>query len=165
MATTPTKGSRVPVKLPWKGATDNKDQFTAIKQPVAKFLKFDLATANDLEYSTQVNKKDKGTGTAGDTPGKTTVKRRRRPGYRQRSIKLTFQTGRPASGGKPSTLVGTKATINGQSYRSISFPITKSVAIDDVLKYFETGAGSGLKVLRITDVSTGQSYPVIKKSA
>lgn len=165
MATTPTKGSRVPVKLPWKGATDNKPQFTAVKQFVAKFLKFDIATANDLEYETKVNKKDKGPGATGDTPGKVTVKRRRRPGYRQRSIKLTFQVGRPASGGKASTLIGAKQSINGQSYRSISFPITKSVAIDDVLKYFESGAGAGLKVLRVTDVNTGQSYPVIKKSA
>jgi hypothetical protein len=165
MATTPVKGSRVPVKLPWKGVTNNKDQFVAIKEYVAKFLKFDLATHNDLLYETEVNKKDKGDGPQGDVPGKVKVKRRRRPGYRQRSIKVVFQTGRPAEGGRKSTLVGAKQTVNGQAYASISFPVTKSVAIDDILEYFETGRGASLKARRIVDMNTGQSYPVIKPGA
>jgi hypothetical protein len=156
----PIAGNRIPVKLPWKGVTDNKDQFTSIKQPVAKYLKFDQATDTELEYTTKVSVKDSD---GQKNPGKKEVKRRRRPGYRQRSIKLTFQQGRPASNGRRSTLTGKKIKIGANSYASINFPITKSVGIDDVIKYFEKGAGSGLGVLKVTDVNTGQSYPILKK--
>jgi hypothetical protein len=160
MPSAPSIGNRIPVKLPWKGVTDNKDQFTSIKQPVAKFLKFDQATEKELEYTTKVSIKD----SSGEkTSGKKEVKRRRRPGYRQRSIKLTFQMGRAASAGRKSTLTGKKIKIGANSYASINFPITKSVGISDVIQYFERGPGAGLGVLKVTDVNSGQSYPILRK--
>lgn len=154
----PIAGNRIPVKLPFKGATDNTEQFVSMKAPVAQFLGLKVASDNDLEYTTKVFKKNKN-GEKGQG-ALVTVKRRRRPGYRQRSIKLTFETGSPARYGRKATLRGKQITINKETYKSIQFPITKSVAILDVLKYFETGAGAKLKVLVITDVNTGQSYPV-----
>lgn len=157
----PTTGVRIPVKLPWKGATNNDDQFVSMKSDVAIFLKFDPATRAELEYTSKVNKKDKGSGPAGDVPGTTTVKRRRRPGYRQRSIKLSFQTGHKAGGGRKSTLVGAKVTIGRNQYASLQFPITSSTAISEVIQYFETGKGKGLKVLKVTDVNSGQGYNLI----
>lgn len=81
----PIKGVRVPVKLPFKGATDNTDQFSRIKLPVATFLKFDQAKKEELEYSVNVNKKDSG---GEKSSAKVKVKRRRNPGYRTRSITL-----------------------------------------------------------------------------
>ena len=145
----PTRGIRIPVKLPWKGATDKEDQFVSMKSTVAKYLKFDNATKDELEYEVTIQKK-------GDDKGKTTVKRRRSPGYRQRSVKLTFQVG--SGVGKT---IGTKATIGGGSYASIQFPITTSVSISDVVNYFESGAGKGLKVLKVTDVNTGKGHNLI----
>jgi hypothetical protein len=157
----PIEGNRIPVKLPFKGATDNSDQFVSMKAIVAKFLELKEASLKDLEYDAKVNKLDKpGTGPASKT--QVTVKRRRRPGYRQRSIKITFQTGRPAAVGRVSTLVGNKQKIGRRSYKSIQFPITKSCSMNEILKWFETGGGSGLKVLVVTDVNTGQSYPLAK---
>jgi hypothetical protein len=157
----PIEGNRIPVKLPFLGATDNSEQFVSMKATVAEFLGLKEADLKDLEYDAKVNKKDKaGTGAASKT--QVTVKRRRRPGYRQRSIKLTFQTGRPAAAGRVSTIVGKKQKVGRRSYASIQFPITKSCSINEILKWFEKGGGSGLKVLVVTDVSTGQSYPLAK---
>jgi hypothetical protein len=161
MATAPSVGNRIPVKLPFKGATDNEPQFTSIKEPIAKFLKFEQATDNDLEYLVKVFKKNKN-GETGQG-AKVTIKRRRRPGYRQRSIKVTFQMGHPAGNGRKSTLTGKKVKIGSASFASIQFPITKSVLMDDVIKYFETGAGASLKALKVTDVNSGQSYPILRK--
>jgi hypothetical protein len=156
----PIEGNRIPVKLPFKGATDNSDQFVSMKAIVAKFLGLKEATAIELEYNTKVNKKAKGESKGDNTL--TTVKRRRRPGFRQRSVKLTFQSGRPAAAGRVSTIVGSKKKIGRKSYASIQFPITKSCSMNDIVRYFETGGGSNLKVLAVTDVNTGQSYPIAK---
>jgi hypothetical protein len=160
----PIEGNRIPVKLPWKGATDNSDQFVSMKAIVAKFLKIPEASPAELEYTAKVNKLDKPkTGASGPASrAQVPVKRRRRPGYRQRSVKITFQTGRAAASGRQSTLVGKVQKVGKRSYKSIQFPITKHCAINDIVKYFETGAGSSLKVLFITDASTGQSYPIAK---
>jgi hypothetical protein len=157
----PIEGNRIPVKLPWKGATDNSDQFVSMKAVVAKFLGIKEASQLELEYPAKVNRKDKNTdGPASNA--QVTVKRRRRPGYRQRSIKITFQSGRPAAAGRKSTLVGSKKKVGRSSYASIQFPITKSCSINEIVKWFETGEGAKLKVLYITDASTGQSYPIAK---
>lgn len=155
MATTkgPVKGVRVPIKLPFKGATDNSDQFSRIKLPVALFLKFDQAGKNDLEYFVDVNKKNKG---EDKSSAKVKVKRRRNPGFRTRSI--TVQFGDNKTGQK------IKQTIGGKSVYSVSFPITSSVAINDVIEYFESGSGSGLKVMRVVDANSGQGYPIIQKA-
>lgn len=161
MANKPVQGVRIPVKLPWKGATDNKDQFVSIKEPVAKALKFDKATRADLVYEVEVNKKDKSDGTK--VTGQTTVKRRRRPGYRQRGVRVVFQTGGTGSGTNKVPTVGKQIKVGSSSYKSLQFPITSSVPIEEVIAYFETGAGSGLNALKIVEVNTGQSYPVIKK--
>jgi hypothetical protein len=152
----PIKGRRIPVKLPWKGATDNSEQFVSMKEPVAKLLGFTKATQAELLYTTKVNKKDKSPKPADNDNTKVTVKRRRRPGYRQRSIIMTFQIGRIGK------TTGAKKAIAGESYASVQFPITKSVAIADVIEFFEAGgAGASLKVLKITDANTGQSYPIV----
>ena len=79
------KGTRVPVKLPWKGATNGEDQFAAIKKPVADFLKFNVASKADLTYYVEVQRKDKNGEKVGGTKKGA---RRRRPGNRTRSIRL-----------------------------------------------------------------------------
>lgn len=149
----PIKGMRVPIKLPFKGATDNSDQFSRIKLPVANFLKFDQAKKDELEYSVDVNKKDK---TGEKSSVKVKVKRRRNPGYRTRSI--TIQFGNATSGKK------IQQTVGGKTVYSLSFPITSSVAISDVVEYFESGKGSGLKVIRVIDANSGQGYPIAQKA-
>lgn len=152
MPTAPITGVRIPVKLPWKGATDNKDQFSAIKEPLAKFLKFNKAKRSDLEYKVKVQKKDE----AGQkVAGTELVTRRRRPGWRQRSIRLTFEQGTKTN------KTGKKVKIGKLSYATVQFPITPSVAIAEVIEYFESGAGKGLGVLKVTDVNTGQGYNLI----
>lgn len=158
----PIEGNRIPVKLPWKGATDNSDQFVSMKAVVAKFLGIKEAAQAELEYPAKVNKKDKPNGAGPAVNNPVIVKRRRRPGYRQRSIKITFQSGRPAEAGRTSTLVGSKKKVGRGSYASIQFPITKSCSINEIVQWFESGGGAKLKVLFITDASTGQSYPIAK---
>lgn len=157
----PIEGNRIPVKLPFKGATDNSDQFVSMKAAVAKFLGLKEATETELEYDAKVNKKDKDR-KPGDSGGVTIVKRRRRPGYRQRSVKITFVTGNKGGNGRKRTIVGSPRKIGKGSYNSIQFPVTKSCSINDIIQWFESGGGSKLKVITVTDTSTGQSYPLAK---
>ena len=157
----PVHGVRVPVKLPWKGATDDKDQFVSMKEPIAKVLKFDKASKAELNYKVKVNKKDKSD--RDKVGGKAEVTRRRRPGYRQRAVIVVFQYGGTGTGEAKKPAVGKQIKIGAYSYKSIQFPITKSVPIEKVIEYFETGAGSGLNALKIIEANTGQGYPVIKK--
>ncbi len=140
------KGTRVPIKLPWKGATNGEDQFAAIKKPVADFLKFKPASKADLTYYVEVKKKDKNGEKVGGTKK---VARRRRPGNRTRSVKVQFDPKK-------------KAKIGGKSYGSLQFAITPSVVISEVVDYFETGVGKGLGVVRVIDVNSGQGYPIIQ---
>lgn len=150
MARKGIKGVRIPVKLPWKGATNNDDQFVSMKEPVAAWLGIDKANPNDLVYEVKAQKKDK----AGEkVSGTTTIKRRRRPGYRQRSIRLEFGKNRQ---GNP-----LKKSIAGVSVASVQFPITKSTSINDVYNYFSSGKGKSLGVKRIVDVNSGQGYSII----
>ena len=129
----PIKGVRIPVKLPWKGITNKEDQFVSMKDTVANFFGFDKASRADLTYEVKLNKKDKADG---DKVGGTiTVKRRRRPGYRQRSVRVVFQIG------KTGKTTGAKVNVGGQSVKSIQFPITPSVSIEEVINFFEEGAG------------------------
>ena len=160
MATSPSLGVRIPVKLPWKGATDNTEQFVSMKAPVAKKLGFTSAKKSELEYKVKIQKKDKADGTK--VSGTTEVTRRRRPGYRQRSIKLIFQTGHKAGGGRSNTLQGKQIKIGSGSYKSIQFPITTSVLISEVVDYFESGNGKSLGVLKVIDVNSGQGYNLIQ---
>lgn len=158
----PVLGVRIPVKLPWKGATNNTEQFVSMKAPVAKKLGFSSAKKTELEYKVEVQKKDKADGTK--VSGKVTVTRRRRPGYRQRSVKLVFQAGHKGTpgGARSNTLVGKPITIDSKQYKSIQFPITTSVAIAEVVEYFESGNGKNLNVLKVVDVNTGQGYNLIQ---
>ena len=140
------KGTRVPVKLPWKGATNGEDQFAAIKKPVADFLKFNVASKADLTYYVEVQRKDKNGEKVGGTKK---VARRRRPGNRTRSIRLQFDPKK-------------KANIDGKTYSTIQFAITTSVVISEVVDYFETGPGKSLGVVRVTDANSGQGYPIVQ---
>ena len=156
----PVAGNRIPVKLPWKGATNNEPQFVSMKQPIAEFFGFDEATRDELSYKVKVQKKDK----PGDkVTGTVEVTRRRRPGYRQRAIRVVFQTGRAGGSGRKSTLRGKKAKVGSSTYSSLQFPITNSVPIEEVINFFERGGGKGLKALKIVEANTGQGYPLVSK--
>lgn len=157
----PTLGTRIPIKLPWKGATDNKDQFVSMKDSVADFFGFEEATEQELTYKVKVQKKDKSDGEK--VTGTVEVERPLRPGYRQRAIRVIFQKGKKGSGTKSSTLSGKAVKINNKEYKSLQFPITTSVPINEVVNFFKKGAGSKLGALRIVDVNTGQGYPVAQR--
>lgn len=139
----PIEGTRIPVKLPWKGATNNEPQFVSMKDVIAEELGFDMAEDKDLQYEVKV--KTKG--------GAKTVIRRRRPGHRTRAVRCEFGTDR--NGKKITRKIGSKTV------SSFQFPITASVAINEVVKFFETNAaGKKLKVKRLVEANTGQGYPV-----
>jgi hypothetical protein len=57
MANQTVKGTRVIVKLPFKGATDNEDQYVRIKKPVAELLGFSVAKPSQLYYEVEIAKK------------------------------------------------------------------------------------------------------------
>lgn len=137
-----TIGSRIVVELPFKGVTDNKPQYVRMKGPVAKLLGFPIKNTSDLTYDVKIKEKD------GKTPvqGTQTVKRPVTPGYRQRSFKVTF-------------LEEKALKLNTKKFKSVSFPITPSVSVWEVIKYFETGAGKGLKVITLT-TDTGKVHPI-----
>jgi hypothetical protein len=155
----PIEGNRIPVKLPFKGATDNSDQFVSMKAAVASFLKLKEATPSELEYETTIDKKDPADKR---TKNPVKVKRRRRPGFRQRAVKITFKMGRKAINGSPSTFIGKERQVGRKTYKSIQFPITKSCSMNDIVHWFESGGGSGLGVLSVTDMTSGQSYPIAR---
>ena len=157
----PVAGNRIPVKLPWKGATNDEPQFVSMKKPVAEFFGFDEATREELSYKVKVQKKDKSDGEK--VTGTTEVTRRRRPGYKQRAVRVVFQMGRPAAGSRKSTLTGKQVKVGKDSYKSIQFPITTSVPIEEVINFFEKGGGSKLKALKLVEANTGQGYPLITK--
>lgn len=143
MAQGPIKGTRIPVELPWRGATSNEPQFVSMKEPVAQVLGFKYADKKDLEYQVKIKTKS----------GPKVVTRRRRPGYRARAIRCEF--GLDDNGNKVSKKIGDKVC------ESFQFPITTSVAIDDVITFFETNAtAKKLKVKRVVEANSGQGYPV-----
>ena len=154
MANGPIKGTRVPVQLPWNGVTDGKPQYVSMKQPVAELLGLDTVSAQDLVYTTTVRYKEKGkNGESSATFSTKTVTRRRRPGYRQRAIRV--EMGVNTSTGKAKSI-----KIGGKVVKSFQFPITKSVAIDEVVEFFESGKGKKIGAARIVDANTGQGYPI-----
>lgn len=149
----PVQGVRVPVKLPWKGAAHNNDQFVSIKKPVVEFLKLEIAKEKDLVYKGEIRYKKR------DSDGNPTgalqtkkVNKIRRPGYKTRSIKVIFgdrKTGTPK-----------KVVIGKDGRYSIDFPVTRSILISDIRTEFMTGQWKNLSVIRIVDTSTGQGYPI-----
>ncbi len=50
--------------------------------------------------------------------------------------------------------------VGGKVVKSFQFPITKSVAIDEVVEFFESGKGKKIGAARIVDANTGQGYPI-----
>ena len=141
------KGKRIIVELPFKGATDDKPQYVWMKDNVARFLRFEIKQATDLAYTLQLRKKDEPNQ---EVSGTTTVRRLRRPGYKQRAFTVVFDS--------PKTPPN-----NQKSFKSVSFPVTKSVSVYDVVTYFETGKGSNLGVIKlITD--EGASHPITSAS-
>ncbi len=142
MAYKTVKGERVTVELPWKGATDNKPQYARIKKPVAQLLKFTIKNTSDMYFEQKREVKD--TSETEKKPGKEKVKVPRTGSYRQRSITIKFKTPK---------------TIAKQSFQSVTFPVTTSSPVLEMIKYFETGLGRELKVIQlITD--KGKTCPV-----
>ncbi|NJL51170.1 MAG: hypothetical protein HC930_01245 [Hydrococcus sp. SU_1_0] len=90
MANGPIVGIRIPVKLPWKGATNNEEQFVSMKEPVAKWLGIQAATEAELSYTAKVNKKDKPGADGTTSKTQVNVKRLRRPGFKQRAVRVSF---------------------------------------------------------------------------
>lgn len=150
--TGPLKGVRVPVKLPWKSAALDEDQYVSVKKPVVEFLKFDIAKDKDLEYKGKIFYKDKKDGESTGNLKSKDVKKLRRPGFRQRSIKVIF--------GDKKTGKKKKVTVGGKSVYSISFPVTKGILMSDIREEFMTGKWKGLSVIRIENMDTGQGYPI-----
>lgn len=148
------KGTRIPVKLPWKGVTSGEDQFVSMKEPVALALGFDFAEKSELKYETTVYYNERNE--KGDVVARKEkkVERYRTPGYRTRSIRVEFgknpRTGKPVKYKIGSVLVG-----------SFQFPITNSVPIAAVIDFFKTGKGKKLGAKRIVDANSGQGYPVV----
>lgn len=138
----PIKGVRIPVVLPWEGATDGKPQFVSMKRPIAELLGLALAQKKDLTYEVKVKTK----------AGSKTLIRYRRPGHRTRAIRVEFGTD---GDGKPVT-----KKIGGKNVASFQFPITTSIAISDVIDFFKTGKGKNIGAQRIVDANSGQGYPV-----
>lgn len=154
MAKGALEGVRVPVKLPWLGVAHNKEQFVSMKKPLAELLKLATAKKADLTYQGTIRykKRDKDGNPTGDITTKK-VTRIRRPGYRQRSIKLIF--------GNKKTGVLKKYGVGNKKVSSVSFPVTKSVSIEAIVTSFRSGEYANLPVVRVVDMSTGQGYPTI----
>ncbi|BAU63030.1 hypothetical protein STA3757_03850 [Stanieria sp. NIES-3757] len=144
MANKTVIGKRVVVKLPWKGVTNNKDQYVKMKKPVAKALGFTIAKTSELYYEVSINEKDK---TGEKVGGKQTIKRPIRAGYKQRSFTLVFDK-------QIGNLEG-----NSKAFKSLTFPVTTSVSIYDVIKHFEGKTLNGAKPIQII-TDKGQSYPL-----
>ncbi len=149
----PIKGVRVPVLLPWKGAASEDKQFASIKKPIVEYLKLEIAKEKDITYKGEIRYKKR------DSNGKPTgnlltkkVNKTRRPGFKQRSIKVIF--GDRNTGGRKTVAIG-KARRS-----SFDFPVTKSILIHDIRKEFMTGKWKNLPVVRIIDTSTGQGYSI-----
>lgn len=142
------KGARVNVKLPWKGVTDNKDQFVRMKRPVARLLGFDVVKTSDkqLLYDTKVQEKDESP--TEKKSGFQNVKRIRRSGYRQRSFTVYFEKAQKPQG-EGNTL----------SFQSISFPVTTSTGVYDVVEYFEGSIGKNLTITKLK-TDKGATYPI-----
>ena len=151
--TGPIKGVRVPVKLPWKSAALNEEQFTSIKKPIVEYLKLEAATEKELTYQGEIRykKRDKDGKPTGELLTKK-VDKIRTPGYRQRSIKVIF--------GDRKTGTSKKETIGKTNRASFDFPVTKSILISDIWDEFMTGKWKTYSVIRIVDTSTGQGYPI-----
>lgn len=149
----PVQGVYVPVKLPWKGVTSNEDQFSSIKRPIVEYFKLEIAKKEDLTYKAKVSYKERNADGKPVGALKTKeVDRLRRPGRRQRAIKVIFGD---RDNGTPK-----KVKVGKQSRFSIQFPVTTSVSIAEIHEEFITGRWKSLPVIRIEDTSTGQGYPV-----
>ena len=148
MAAKTVKGARVNVKLPWKGASNNDDQIVRMKRPVAKILGFDIVKTSELLFDTKIQKKDE---PDRKVTGSQAVQRVRLSGYKQRSFTVYFE--------EP---VKPQGEGNTKSFASLSFPVTTSTAVLDVIRYFEGSIGGRLKVTKIK-TNTGQTYPIYIK--
>lgn len=151
----PIEGVRVPVKLPWKSLALNEEQFVSMKKPVAEFLKLKSATKQELTYKGEIRYKerDKDGNPTGNYKTKR-VDRIRRPGYKQRSIKIIF--------GDKKTGKRKQISIKGAGrYYSVSFPVTKSISIEQIVNDFKFGDYKNFDVVRLEDVNSGQGYPTI----
>lgn len=125
----PTKGSRILVKLPFGRAKTSggkpASQLIEVKQGVARVLGFEPVKA--LPVKTVSFKTASGTARA---------PRMGRGSYKRKSVKLIFKA--------PKTIAGS----TGQ-YKSVSLPIPSGVTLDDVVKYFHTGAGRSKGVIAL----------------
>ena len=140
------KGARVNVKLPWKGVTDDKAQFVRMKRPVARLLGFEIVKTSTQTYTTKVQEKDESP--TQKKSGFQEVIRVRRAGYKQRSFTVFFE--------EPVKPTGEGNTL---SFDSISFPVTTSTPLIEVIKYFEGSIGKKLKVTKLK-TNLGATYPI-----
>ena len=141
----PTKGGRIPVKLPFgdtkkavpgkdgKGVKPGKSQIVLMKQNVAKFLGLKPITQYDTVYvSTKT--------AAGEIPNKRIA---RMGSFRRESV----------------TLILEKKTKIGDSpglYKTVAVPLGSGCTISDAVKYFqENGKSKGIIGLR---TANGQRY-------
>lgn len=139
------KGARVNVQLPWRGVTNNEPQFVRMKRPVARLLGFQIVVTSTQTYTTRVQEKDE---PDRSVSGFQNVTRVRRAGYRRRSFTVFFEDAvKPQGEG------------NTLSFKSVSFPVTTSTAVIDVIKYFEGSIGRNLKVTKLR-TDTGATYPI-----
>lgn len=129
----PTKGSRILVKLPFgrDKTSGNKpaSQLIEVKQGVARVLGFEPVKA--LPVKTVTFKTARGSAKA---------PRMGRGSYKRKSVKLIFKA--------PKTITGSK----GQ-YKSVSLPMPSGVTLDDIVKYFHTGAGKNKGVIALVSPS------------
>lgn len=123
----PTKGSRILVKLPFgRDKTSGgkpASQLIEIKQGVANILGFDpvkTLPVKSVKFKT--------------ARGFANAPRYGRGSYKRRSVKLIFKA--------PKTIKGS----NGK-YKTVSLPLPSGVTLDDVIKYFHTGAGKNKGVI------------------
>jgi len=125
----PTKGSRILVKLPFGSEKTSggklASQLIEVKQGVARVLGFEPIRV--LPTKTVTFKTARGTARS---------TRFGRGSWRRRSVKLIFKA--------PKTITGSTGT-----YKTVSLPLPSGVTLDDVIKYFHTGAGKSKGVIAL----------------
>ncbi|KJH71227.1 hypothetical protein [Aliterella atlantica] len=125
----PTKGSRILVQLPFgrdkTGGGKPASRLIYIKQGVADALGFKpirTLPTQQVRYKT--------------ASGTATTTRYQKGSYKRKSVTLIFKA--------PKNITGSTGL-----YKSVAMPIPSGVTLDDVIKYFHTGAGKSKGVVAL----------------